>query len=203
MKVRLALAAALALPLGLSAMPTAVEYLPTKISLSQAVKLGDGSVLPAGPYDVQIHYKGFGNAAELWFFQNGQLKGKNPAEARGFPSTAPGAASESNVKLQKASYDGKVFPKVEDSSQGKVFPKVEGSSAQADHKGAIDYKEQKHPLDPASARQSFSWGAYGFLDGQKGIVTPGPPSKVKLSFDSANSAAGFSAILPYVEKSGK
>ena len=193
MKVRLALAAALSLSLGLSAMPTAVEYLPSKISLTQAVKLGDGSVLPAGPYDVQIHYKGFGNAAELQFFQNRVFKGKTNAEARGFPALAPaGAASAQTVKLQKGTSEGKVFPKMEDSSQGKVFPKMEGSSQEADHKS-----------QSVGAPAAFSWETFGFREGQKGIVNPGPPGMAKLSFDSANSAAGFNAILPYVEKGRK
>ncbi len=192
MKVRLALAAALSLPLGLSAMPTAVEYLPSTISLTQAVKLGDGSVLPAGPYDVQIHYKGFGNAAELQFFQNRVFKGKTNAEARGFPSAAPGGAPgvAHTVKLQKASSEGKVFPKVEDSSQGKVFPKVEEPAA-------------NKKFSPADAPGAFSWESLGFRKGQKGTIMQASPGMLKLSFDSANSAAGFNAILPYVEKGRK
>lgn len=167
MKVRLALAAALAIPLGLSAMPTAVEYLPSKISLTKAVKLGDGSVLPAGPYDVQIHYKGFGNTAELQFFQNRVFKGRANAEARGFPATAPGgtAGAAHTVKLQK------------DSSEGKVFPKMEEPVA-------------NKKISPAGAPAAFSWENLGFREGQKGIVAPGPPGMLKLSFDSANSAAG-------------
>ncbi|MCM3877360.1 MAG: hypothetical protein NEA02_13215 [Thermoanaerobaculia bacterium] len=197
MKVRLALAPALALSLGLSAMPTAVEYLPAKTSLPQAAKLGDGSVLPAGPYDVQIHFKGYGNAAELWFFQRDQLKGKSPAEARGFPSAAPGAAaSASTLKQQKA--DGaKIHDKGEISS-----PKVDDAAAQ---KGInypkMEATDKQH--SPANAPAAFSWEKAGFQKGQKGIVTPGPPGKLKLSFDSANSAAGIIAILPYVEKQGK
>ncbi len=191
MKARLALVAALILPLGLSAMPTAVEFIPSKISLRQNVKLGDGSVLPAGSYDVQIHYKGFGNAAEFWFFTGGVLKGKTNAEARGFPSQAPAVvpgAGQTALKL-----DG-----------------IKGESADAKHKDEIEvYKEQKaddgalkikmesfpkvedkSSSSPVSV-QSISWGRPG-----QAVQTGG---SVKLSFDSSNSSAGFSATLPVVQ----
>jgi hypothetical protein len=192
MKARLALVAALFLPLGLSAMPTAVEYIPSKISLKQNVKLGDGSVLPAGSYDVQIHYKGFGNTAEFWFFTGGVLKGKTNAEARGFPSTAPaGVAGGSQAGFLKL--DG-----------------IKGESADAKHKDEIDYKEQKaddaalkikmdsfpkvedKSSSSAASLQSISWGRPG-----QAVQTGG---SVKLSFDSSNSSAGFSATLPLAQK---
>jgi hypothetical protein len=200
MKVRLALIAALALPLGLSAMPTAVEYLPARLSLPQAVKLADGSVLPAGKYDVQINYKGFGNAAEFVFLQGGAPKGKCPAEARGFPSQAPAGVGggsqtvkigdikgESTEKDHKA-YTVKMQPAdpilqkgVGDPSAAKVFPKVEDKS------------------QVPNATQAFSWGAHGFNAGTPGKTAQAGQS-LKISFDSANSSAGFSALLPYVEK---
>jgi hypothetical protein len=186
MKTRLA---TVALLVAAAAASAAVNAYRTGISLPQAVKLGDGSVLPAGPYDVQIHYKGFGNAAELWFFRGGVLKGKSPAEVRGFPSTEPaGAASEASPKLQKASSEGKVFPKVESSSPGGA-----GDLA-ADHK---DWSQS------AGAHGDFAYEKAGFRAGQKGTVMQASPGMLKLSFDSANSAAGFSAILPYVEKGRK
>jgi hypothetical protein len=186
MKVRLALAAALAIPLGLSAMPTAVEYLPAKISLPQVVKLGDGSVLPAGPYDVQVHYKGFGNAAELQFFQNRVFKGRTNAEARGFPAQPPAGAAldTSGKKTSDMKFDG-------------------SSAAVKDVKGEAQESHIPKWESPAGAPAAFNWEKAGFRAGQKGVVTPGGPGMLKLSFDSANSAAGVIAILPYVEKGRK
>jgi hypothetical protein len=193
-KLRLVIAAVCAVSFSAAGGIMPPDKLPVSLSLTQAVRLADGSVLPAGPYDVQIHYKGFGNAAELWFFQKGQLTGKSLAEARGVPTTAPGgAASAQTVKLQNASSEGKVFPKMEASSEGKVIPKAEGSE-----KSEVITKWVP-PADPAT----FNWDKAGFREGQKGTVSPGPPGMLKLSFDSANSAAGFSAILPYVEKGRK
>lgn len=179
MKLRLALAAVLALPLAAAA--GIIMELPASLALPKAVRLADGSVLPAGPYDVQIHYKGFGNAADLWFFQKGLLKGKSPAEARGFPAQAPpggggatGAVGDKSTPLSPNAQKG-----VAD-----VIPKVESG--------------QKVTF--AGAPASFSWEKAGFRKGQKGIVSPGPPGMLKLSFDSANSAAGVIAILPYIEQ---
>lgn len=154
------------------------------ISLPDAVKLGDGSVLPAGKYDVQIEYKGFGNAAEFHFFQGGVLKGKTPAEARGFPAQAPGGAADaSTVKLQKAApavkYEG-------------VKGEVKGENLDPIQKG----------IPAAGAPQEFSWGSHGFAPGIAGKTAPAGKS-FKLSFDSANSAAGFSALLPAVQKGAK
>jgi hypothetical protein len=201
MKARLALVAALVLPLGLSAMPTAVEYLPSRISLKQAVKLGDGSVLPAGAYDVQIHYKGFGNAAEFSFFLGGVFKGKTNAEARGFPAAAPGGvANPYTVKLQNA--DAKIGD-------------VKGKDTSVDAKGTKIYEpaEQKggnalpkvadHKSQSVGAPAAFNWESLGFRKGQKGTIMQASPGMLKLSFDSANSAAGFNAILPYAEKARK
>lgn len=201
MKVRLALAAACAVSFAAAGGIIPTDKLPASLSLPQAVRLADGSVLTAGPYDVQIHYKGFGNAAELWFFQKGQLKGKSPAEARGFPSATPGGtASASTVKLQKADADAKIgdikghntsadakMTKIYEPAEqknAKVFPKVEDSP-------------------PAGASQAFSWGAHGFNAGGQGKVAPTGRGLLKLSFDSANSAAGFNATLPLIEKGRK
>jgi hypothetical protein len=171
MKTRLAIVALL---VAAAAASAAVNAYRTWISLPQAVKLGDGSVLPAGPYDVQIHYKGFGNAAELWFFRGGVLKGKSQAETHGFPSTQPpSAASEASPKLQKASSEGNLA---------------------ADHK---DWSQS------AGAHGDFAYEKAGFRAGQKGTVMQASPRMLKLSFDSANSAAGFSANLPYFEKGRK
>lgn len=189
MKARFAPAALLAFSCGAFAMPTAVEYLPAKITLKQAVKLGDGSVLPAGAHDVQIHYKGFGNTAELWFFTGGVFKGKSPAEARGFPSAPPGAATDSTVKLQKVS------PGLEKDAPEAKFQKV---VEPVDQKGD---KWEKEKWMPAGAPAEFNWKRVGFQQGMTGHAAPAGPGTVKLTFDSSNSAAGFSAILPYVEKS--
>jgi hypothetical protein len=103
-----------------------------------------------------------------------------------------GAASASTVKLQKASSEG-TFPKVESSSEGKVIPKAEGSEKSG------EITKWVPPADPAT----FNWDKAGFRAGQTGVVTPAGPRMLKLSFDSANSAAGFFANLPYFEKGKK
>ena len=176
------------LVLAAAAAPAAVDAYMTFVTLPQAVKLGDGSVLPAGKYDVKIDYKGFGNSAEFLFLQGGALKGKCPAEARGFPSQAPAGAADANaVKLHdvkitdpaaQKGYTVKTNPGTE-----KVFPKVETGDK----------------VQPGAAAASFSWGAHGFAPGIVGKTAPAGRS-LKLSFDSANSAAGFSALLPAVQK---
>ena len=183
------LAAAVLLAAAASA-PAATDSYMTFVTLPQAVKLGDGSVLPAGRYDVKIDYKGFGNAAEFQFLKGGVLKGKMPAEARGFPSQAPPAST-----ARKAGEGQKDFPKVEQSGvklttaqATDVKFKVDGESTHKDHKGEI-----------ALAPQSFSWGAHGFAPGIAGKTAPAGKS-LKISFDSANSAAGFSALLPAIQK---
>lgn len=184
------LAAAVLLAAAASA-PAAVDAYMTFVTLPQAVKLGDGSVLPAGKYDVKIDYKGFGNAAEFLFLQGGVLKGKTPAEARGFPSQAPPVST-----ARKAGEGQKDFVKIDqaavklDTAQATDthIKRVEGESTHKDHKGEI-----------ASAPQSFSWGAHGFNPGMAGRAAP-TGDRVKLSFDSAKSAAGFSALLPAVQK---
>ncbi|MGA7992519.1 MAG: hypothetical protein WCC53_13860 [Thermoanaerobaculia bacterium] len=218
MKAHLALAAALALPLGLAAMPTAVEYLPAgAVTLKQSVKLGDGSVLPAGPYDVQIHYKGFGNLAEFHFFQGGVFKGKTNAEARGFPSQAPATVNGGGTASLKMGIKGESTEK--DHKDWSAYKEQTGYKEQIAHKDETamkevllkdqtGYKEQKTALKyegkevPASAgaSQAFSWGGRGFDKGLQGSIVPVGRGMVKLLFDSKNSAAGFSAILPYVEK---
>jgi hypothetical protein len=195
MKSRLALAALLALPLALTAMPTAVEYLPGVLNLKHGVRLVDGSVLPAGRYDVQIHYKGWGNAAEFHFFTGGVFKGKTSAEARGFAPSAPaavgGTGGAEGIKKSEAE-----LKKVDPATQKGDYLKIEdikGESADAKHKNKIDVQ----------SAASFSWGAAGFRAGALGNDTLSGNGRVKISFDSSNSAAGFSAILPYVEKKGK
>ena len=173
MKVRLALAASLLVFAG--AAGAALNAYRTAVTLPQGVKLGDGSVLISGIYDVEIHYKGFGNAAELLFFQKGNLKGKSPAEARGFPSTDPAGAAGGVDKVN------------------------------ADKVAKMDFDYKTHAVSslPAGAPDSFSWGARGFNPGTQGKVVPAGRGSVKLLFDSSNSAAGFNAILPYVEKGTK
>ena len=88
MKLRFALVAAFVLCL--TATASIVYQHPSGVTLTGPVRLTDGHVLAAGPYDVQIHYQGFGNTAEIWFFTGGVFKGKTNAEARGFPSPAAG-----------------------------------------------------------------------------------------------------------------
>ncbi len=179
MKSSTLLAAALALPLGAFAMPTAVESLMSKLSLPQSVKLGDGSVLPAGKYDVQIEYRGNGNAAEFHFFQGGVFKGKTPAEARGFRAQAPVAVNGPGATVEK--------------------DKVDVGSPLTDKSSAAATRGEKWTGFQKVSPGTFSWGAYGFKPGSQGKVFTGP-SSLKLQFDSSNSAAGFSAILPYIEK---
>jgi hypothetical protein len=203
MKAGLAFAIALVFSLT-AAAGIVIEEFPASLALKQAVRLGDGSVLPAGRYDVRIGYKGFGNAAEFRFFQGGALKGTCPAEARGFPSQAPagvngdgrtavkmydikGESTEKDhkaytVKLQTA--DPAAQKVAGDPSAGKVFPKVEDKS------------------QVPGAAQAFSWGAHGFNPGTLGKTAPFGQG-LKISFDSANSAAGFSAMLPVVQKGAK
>jgi len=178
------LAAAVLLVAAASA-PAAVDSYMTFVTLPQpGVKLGDGSVLPAGRYDVKIVYKGFGNAAEFLFLQGGVLKGTAPAEARGFPSQAPaGAADASTVKLQKTSPEMK-----------EVF--------QADPK-TVKIVDPAVKLDTSTRAGSFSWKGHGFDPGAQGKAAPAGRGFLKLSFDSANSAAGFSALLPAVQKGAK
>ncbi|MEO8056333.1 MAG: hypothetical protein ABI768_14330, partial [Acidobacteriota bacterium] len=168
--------AAAVLIVAAAAAPAAVNAYMTFVTLPQAVKLGDGSVLPAGKYDVQIEYKGFGNAAELHFFQNKVFKGKTNAEARGFPSTAPGGATDaSTVKMQKA--DKKVFDVKGESADAKMV-KMNDAAAQ---KANQIFPKVEDKWQPAGAPGAFSWANFGFREGHKGIVTPGPPSMLKLS----------------------
>jgi hypothetical protein len=188
MKARIAAAVLL---VAAASAPAAIDSYMTFVTLPQAVKLGDGSVLPAGRYDVKIEYKGFGNAAEFQFLKGGVLKGKTPAEARGFPSQAPPAST-----ARKAGEGQKDFPKVEQTdvklttaqATDTHLKRVEGESTHKDHKGEI-----------AIAPQSFSWSAHGFAPGIAGKTVPTGKS-LKLSFDSAKSAAGFSALLPAIQK---
>ena len=199
MKARLALVAALALPLGLSALPTAVEYLPGTISLNPGVKLGD-KVLPAGSYDVQIHYKGFGNTAEIQFFQNRVFKGKTNAEARGFPSTAPAGVSGGGTLDHKTAdpylkYEGKQDLKLD---ANKDWGSAGGSQAGYKEQKA-DYKEQKADKIAGAPQAPSFWGAHGFAPSATGqaVQTGG---SVKLTFNSSNSSAAFSANLPVAKK---
>ncbi|HTS01960.1 MAG TPA: hypothetical protein VMN04_05500 [Thermoanaerobaculia bacterium] len=196
MKARFVAIAALALPL-VAAAGIVIEELPASLSLKQAVRLADGSVLPAGSYDVKIEYRGFGNAATLHFFKNGVLKGNSPAEARGFPAQPPPALSEGveNKKYQKE--DGIKKLDVADAKEVKLEP--------GDDK--IKIQDKWEPADkssvPPGAPQTFSWGVHGFSPGAAGKTAPAGPGQVKVLFDSTNSAAGFSAILPYVERARK
>jgi hypothetical protein len=202
MKLRFALAALLALCL--TAAASIVYQFPSVVSFTGPVRLTDGHVLAAGPYDVKIHYQGFGNTAEIWFFTGGVFKGKTNAEARGFPSgpasalSGPGASkivmddeSPKEMKLDKSS-DAQVKLVPGDRSIVKLYPKVEGTDDKVDKKYV--------KMSPATSTESFSWGAHGFQNGLKGQAQPSGRGSVKLSFDSANSAAGFSALLPAVQK---
>jgi hypothetical protein len=203
MKARCALAASLVLCAAATA-GIVIEELPGTVLLKQTVRLSDGHVLPASaaPYDVKIHFQGFGNTAEIWFFTGGVFKGKTNAEARGFPSSPPGApggpgaarivADESPKEFKFRNADDvqvKLVPG--DPAAQKGFPKVESTEK-------VDKKYVK--LDSAGAAQTFSWNTHGFQKGLKGQATVSSRGFVKLSFDSANSPAGFSAQLPAVQK---
>lgn len=171
MKARLAAAALL---VGAAAASAALNAYRTGIKLPQGVKLADGSVLPAGAYDVDINFKGYGNAAELHFLQGGVLKGKAPAVARGFAAQPPGST-------EATGHD--VFAKIGD---------IKGESMDDKHKDAPEAVKKPTP----GGLREFSWGKAGFPEGRKGVVSKGPPGTLKLSFDSTNSAAGFQATLP-------
>ena len=202
MKLRFALAASLALCLSAIA-GIVIEELPGAVSFTGPVRLTDGHVLAAGPYDVKIHYQGFGNTAEIWFFTGGVFKGKTSAEARGFPAgsasalSGPGASKivmddESPKETREKVYDAQVKLVPGDQSPVKVYPKAEGTDDKVDKKYV--------KMSPATSTESFSWGARGFQRGLKGQALPSGRGFVKLSFDSSNSPAGFSALLPAVQK---
>ena len=174
MKARLLIAATLLVAAG--AASAALNPYRTGISLAQGVRLGDGTVLPPGAYDVEINYKGFGNAAELLFFQKGNLKGRCPAEARGFPATA-NQVSEVHVRAWDPGPSKQIVGSPAAGAPGTTGP----------------------PADPAA----FSWEKSGFRAGQKGVASPGSPGLLKLSFDSSHSSAGIIAVLPYIEKGTK
>ncbi len=195
MKVRLALAASLLVLAG--AAGAALNAYRTAVTLPESVKLGDGSVLVPGRYDVEIHYKGFGGAAEMWFLQKGQLKGKTDAEARGFPSREPAAVNGDSeaVKLRPAD-DKAVKLRPADEKAVKLRPADDKAVKLAP---ATEYGPKRLP---AGEPQGFSWSRYGFNPGIAGKAVPAG-RELKISVDSRNSAAGFNAILPYVEKGRK
>jgi opacity protein-like surface antigen len=162
----------------------AIDAYMTFVTLPQAVKLGDGSVLPAGKYDVKVDYKGFGGSAEFLFLQGGVLKGRTPAEARGFPQQAPGGA-----------------PDVITVKPEKFAPAVKYEDAKGQVKGEnLDPIQKGVPA--GGAPHEFAWGPQGFPPGIVGKTTPAGKS-LKISVDSANSAAGFSALLPAIQKGAK
>jgi len=194
------LAAALLLGAGLAI--GALNAYRTGITLSQAVRLADGSVLPAGKYDVEIEYKGWGNAATLNFLQGGVLKGKAPAEARGFPSTDPSLATATGEHFPKLEQKGdQAGAKVVEESPEVKLKKVVNP---VDEKGQKVDKWDKWDKVAPVATSSFDWTHAGFGNPpHPGVVRAFGDGSVKLSFDSTNSAAGFSAILPFVERRGK
>lgn len=170
--------------------PAALNAYRTGITLPQAVKLGDGSVLPAGRYDVEIEYRGFGNTAEFHFFQGGVLKGKTPAEARGFPSQAP---------VVQGGNQADYVPKGGDAAQkGVKLDTADQKVIKQDAAKKYDSAEKVRG-DGASPQASFSWGSHGFNPGALGKTSP-QGQGIRLSFDSANGPAGFSALLPAVKK---
>jgi hypothetical protein len=209
MKAKLAAAV---LVLAAASASAALNAYRTGINLPQAVKLGDGSVLPAGRYDVEIDYKGFGNAAELRFLQGGVLKGKAPAEARGFPAQATaGAIAPADKKVQKANEatSSDIFAKLGDikgesvkteSAPDAKMAKVVDPNVQKGAPNTFPKVESADKWSPAGsgAPHSFSWGAHGFNPGMAGKASLAGNS-VRLQFDSANSSAGFSALLPAVK----
>ena len=189
MKLRLAPAALLLACLPASAALVSYRTYHSTINFSQAVKLPDGNILPAGLYDVEIEYKGFGNTAQFHFFKGKAPLGTAPAEARGFPSQPPPADGKAG--------DVKKF----DPTKVEVDDtKVKKPSNPADSNAKIFDKTT--PLDKtegAPAAQTFSWGAFGFTPGINGKSVPVGQS-VKISIDSSNSAAGFFAVLPAAPK---
>ncbi len=194
MKARFALAVPLALSLS-AAAGIVIEQLPGTVSLKEPVRLTDGHVLAAAPYDVKIHYQGFGSTAEIWFFTGGIFKGKTNAEARGFPAVPPPAQGDSALNASKdasKTVDPAVKIVAPDQTAQKGFPKIEGTDDKVDKKYV--------KMSPAGASQTFSWGARGFQKGLAGQAVPYGRGFVKLTFDSANSAAGFSALLPAVQR---
>ncbi len=180
MKAKIAALAGAVLVAAAVNAPAALNAYRTGITLPQAVKLADGSVLPAGKYDVEIDYRGYGNAAELRFLQGGVLKGRAPAEARGFSSQPPASGKTSSDESPKEQKVVKLDP--------------------AAQKGVLDAQQKGFPkVEPGPGASEFSWGAYGFHPGAVGRTTPQGQS-LKLSFDSANGPSGFSALLPAVRK---
>jgi hypothetical protein len=194
--------AAAVLLIAAASAPAAIDSYMTFVTLPQpGVKLGDGSVLPAGKYEVEIVYKGFGNTAELRFFQGKVLKGTAPAEARGFPSQAPaGAASASTVKLQKGSPEMKEVVqsdvKITDPAAQKGYTVKTGEGTEK----VFPKVETGDKWSPAGSPTAFNWHRAGFAAGAQGKASVVGRGTLKLSFDSANSAAGFSALLPVIQK---
>jgi hypothetical protein len=192
MKARILAAVVLALGFAGSARAAQEDFFRGTLDLKQAVRLGDGSVLSAGKYDVKIDYKGFGGSAEFLFLQGGVLKGRTPAEARGFSSQAPAGAGKTvsdespketaNDKSVKLDQAVKLDPAAQKGTQAN-FPKVDAGDKSS----------------PAGGATAFAWSAHGFNAGAQGKVVPTGKS-LKISFDSANSAAGFSALVPAVQK---
>jgi hypothetical protein len=188
-----ALAAAVLLAAGYA--PAALNAYRTGITLPGAVRLADGSVLPAGKYEVEIDYKGWGNAATLSFFQGGIFRGKSPAEARGFPSQPPGAAASSDTFAKIGDIKGETLEKSPDAKLKKVV--LPGDEKVNVESKGFDKRDKVAPV-PAP----FDWAHAGFPAGspRPGIARTLGDGSVKLSFDSTNSAAGFNAILPFIER---
>ena len=193
------LAAALLLAAGLAA--GALNAYRTGISLSHPVRLADGSVLPAGKYDVEIEYRGWGDAATLNFLQGGVLKGKAPAEARGFPATDPSITTATGQHFPKLEQKGEPpAVKIEELPEVKLKKVVEPGD---DKVQKVDKWEKWDKVAPVGA-PSFDWAHAGFgTPPRPGLARALGDGSVKLSFDSSNSAAGFTAILPFIERKGK
>jgi len=196
--------------------PTAVapfDYFRTAINFKQSVQLGDGSVLPAGRYDVQIHFKGTGSVAEFDFLQGGVVKGRQRGEARGFPAAgggtlAPAAAQQAykdaSLKITNpGAVQDKTSPLSPQYKEQATASKIETNASKVESVKieSLD-KDHKTWTSPGQAH-GFSWGAAGFGPGTQLKQTAGGGT-LRLELDSSNSPAGVIAILkllPAVQKS--
>jgi hypothetical protein len=184
----------------------------TSIRLGKAVQLGDGSVLPAGSYDVRIHYAGQGNVAEFEFLRAGVVKGRQRGEARGVSGSGAKALPPSATQLKyedpnlKVKSTGEVQdkssqPSPQDKAQGTALKYETSAGKVAGVKGENQDKDHKSWTSPGQA-QAFSWGAAGFGPGTQLKQTEGGGT-LRLELDSSNSSAGIIAILKVVPAGAK
>jgi hypothetical protein len=179
----------------------------TSVNFGKPVQLGDGSVLPAGRYDVQINFAGKGNTAEFVFLQHGAVKGRQRGEARGFPVAGPVGQSPAATYLKyedpalKVKSTGGVQDKTtplnpQYKEQGTALKEV-GAGKVIDIKGESQDKDHKGEVVGVAQARPFSWGAAGFGPGTQLKQTEGGGT-LTLNLDSTNSPAGIIAILKLV-----